>query len=103
MAIRIPTSDQSKIFLGSQEIGAVYVGANKVWPDAPVIDPNAFIMRISVSAGQTIIISFYQTSIYNGIIDWKDGTKSLITSFNACLLVITSPNTTPAYPYHYRW
>lgn len=35
MAIRIPTTDQSKIFLGSQEIGAVYVGANKVWPDAP--------------------------------------------------------------------
>lgn len=82
MAIRIPSSDQSKIFLGSQEIGAVYVGANKVWPDAPVIDPNAFIMRISVSAGQTIHIPFANVGTYNGVIDWKDGSKSTITTYN---------------------
>lgn len=82
MAIRIPTTDQSKIFLGSQEIGAVYVGANKVWPDAPLIDPNAFIMRISVTAGQTITIPFYATTGYNGTIDWKDGTTSTITTYN---------------------
>lgn len=82
MAIRIPTSDQSKIFIGSQEIGAVYVGANKVWPDAPVIDPDAFIMRISVSAGQTVTIPFFNTGTYSGTINWKDGTTSTITSYN---------------------
>lgn len=82
MAIRIPTSDQSKIFLGSQEIGAVYVGANKVWPDVPAIDPDAFIMRISVSAGQTVTIPFYNATGYNGTINWKDGTTSVITSYN---------------------
>jgi hypothetical protein len=82
MAIRIPTSDQSKIFLGSQEIGAVYVGANKVWPDAPLIDPNAFIMRISVTAGQTVTIPFFNTKGYNGTINWKDGSTSTITSYN---------------------
>jgi uncharacterized protein (TIGR02145 family) len=40
MAIKIGTVDldQSKIYIGTQEIGAVYVGANKVWPpDAPIV------------------------------------------------------------------
>lgn len=37
MAIKIGTVDldQSKIYIGTQEIAEVYVGANKVWPDAP--------------------------------------------------------------------
>ena len=84
MAIKIGTVnlDQSKIYIGTQEIGAVYVGANKVWPDAPAVDPNAFIMRISVTAGQTITIPFYNTTGYNGVINWKDGSTSTITTYN---------------------
>jgi hypothetical protein len=81
MAIRIPTSDQSKIYYGTQEIGAVYVGANKVWPDSSV-NPNAFIMRVTVGARQTITIPFFNTAGYDGVIDWKDGSMSTITAYD---------------------
>lgn len=75
MAIRIPTSDQSKIFLGSQEIGAVYVGANKVWPDAPT---SQFILTHTKQTGFTIYIA---CSTYNLVtINWGDGTNTIVSS-----------------------
>ena len=75
MAIRIPTSDQSKIFLGSQQIGAVYVGANKVWPDAPT---EQFTIVHTKQTGFTITVG---CSTYNLVtINWGDGTSTVVTS-----------------------
>jgi len=45
-------------------------------------NPDAFIMQITVSAGQTIEIPFFNEGTYNGTIDWKDGKpKSTITHY----------------------
>jgi hypothetical protein len=75
MAIRIPTSDQSKIYIGTQEIGAVYVGANKVWPDAPVSQ-----FRI-VHSKQTNFQITITCSTYNTVtINWGDGSTELVNN-----------------------
>ena len=75
---------QDKIGIGNVPDGvdSVGIGSNTIWVKPSSFDPNAFIMRISVTAGQTITIPFYNTTGYNGVINWKDGTTSTITSYN---------------------
>ena len=75
---------QDKIGIGNVPDGAdsVGIGSNTVWVKPSSFDPNAFVMRISVTANQKITIPFYNTTGYNGVINWKDGTTSTITAYN---------------------
>ena len=75
---------QDKIGIGNDPDGvdSVGIGSNTIWVKPLSYDPNAFVMRITVTANQTITIPFYNTTGYNGVINWKDGTNSTITTYN---------------------
>lgn len=88
MAIRIPTSDQSKIFLGSQQIGAVYVGANKVWPDAPT-EQFKIVHTKQTSFTITLVCSSYNLVTIN----WGDGTSTIVNNSTAKSHTYSSPGT----------
>jgi hypothetical protein len=88
MAIRIPNSDQSRIYIGTQEIGAVYVGANKVWPDTV-----ASIFQI-VHNKQTNFTVYFTCSTYNTVtINWGDGSSFLISGAGNRVKTYASPGT----------
>lgn len=79
MAIDTQTHNITQIHAGSQSIAEAHIwdGAawKKVWPDAPLIDPNAFRLRIEIpSKGYTVSFGFQDFSGgFNFSIKWGDG------------------------------
>jgi len=77
MPIRLGASTPSRIYLGSNEIAAAYIGATQVWPEGPVYDPATMVLTMATTGAsaeeRTVRIPFASTSL-NVTIDWGDGT-----------------------------
>ena len=77
MPIRLGASTPSRIYLGSNEIAAAYIGATQVWPEGPVYDPATMVLTMATTGAsaeeRTVRIPFNATGL-NIDIDWGDGT-----------------------------
>ena len=77
MPIRLGASTPSRIYLGSNEIAAAYIGATQVWPEGPVYDPAAMVLTMATTGAteeqRTVRIPFAAHAALNIDIDWGDG------------------------------
>jgi len=75
MPIRLGASTPSRIYLGSNEIAAAYIGATQVWPEG--FDPAIMVLTMATTGAtaeqRTVRIPFASTNL-NVSIDWGDGT-----------------------------
>lgn len=79
MAIKLGSTDISKLYLGSTEVTKAYLGSTQVYP---VATANPFEFRVTIpSNGYTLSLPYSTTGTYSGTIDFGDGSASVTNSF----------------------
>jgi surface protein len=79
MAIKLGSTDISKLYLGSTEVSKAYLGSTQVYP---VATANPFEFRVTIpSNGYTLSLPYNSIGTYSGTIDFGDGSASVTNSF----------------------
>jgi len=79
MAIKLGSTDISKLYLGSTEVTKAYLGSTEVYP---VATANPFEFRVTIpSNGYTLSLPYNGIGTYSGTIDFGDGSASVTNSF----------------------
>ena len=79
MAIKLGSTDISKLYLGSTEVTKAYLGSTEVYP---VATANPFEFRVTIpSNAYTLSLPYSTTGTYSGTIDFGDGSASVTNSF----------------------
>jgi len=79
MAIKLGSTDISKLYLGSTEVTKAYLGSTEVYP---VATANPFEFRVTIpSNGYALSLPYNSTGVYSGTIDFGDGSTPVSNTY----------------------